>query len=98
MATALGIGPDMGCIEHVQDMGIGKGALALVDIGNDESERALPESRHNRLRLAEPLTVIDQFRLQRRYSTRLQPQLHFRPEALPNFLFRGVPLVSLDSL
>jgi hypothetical protein len=70
VASAVCVGPNVGGIEHVQDMGIGESTLPLIDIGHDDPECALPESGHNRLRLPKPRTVSDQFRLHCQQGTR----------------------------
>ena len=76
VASALRIRADVGSIEHVKHVRVRQGTLPVVQIGHDDSERTLPKSRQNHLRLTEPRPVVDQFRFQRRHGTRLQPQLH----------------------
>ena len=71
MGSTISVGANVRGIQHVQDVRIRQRALPLVNIGHDNPESPLSQSRQHGLRLTIPEAVSHQIDLYGWHSTRL---------------------------
>jgi len=71
MGSTIRVRSYVGGIEHMEDVRVSQGTLPLVNIGYDDPESALPQSRQRGLRLTIAEAVSHQLGLHGRHSTDL---------------------------